>query len=534
MTPFVQRSYSKVDYEQKRTGEPLMVVEYRLGNLPLDYDAVLVKNTLEVEFGVSYVALADLNVPAQVLALVPQAFILDRKIVPIDYQTNFLRIAMVDPNDRKSVSELKELLPQCERINLSVCSRLDFEHFALRCGWISHEQDSEKHGDEITATKLEALADSDDPGKLKNVPFSLMSCGETRQAIESFKKAALLLPESDPLQSYMRYLIVCCHFGQSPISEDDYLASLLLYDQAIAQSTLEAIQCPDDYSKQEVAGFILLSSDVPNLNEALKFLERAATLKPDRSPYLSYEIACHLYRSAAVDGSISVGPHPLPANKEATGFDLMERHLNNATKGPLNVREAAYGVLGRIYYSANRPEFAIKYFRLGRRLDFRCEHAWCWELANAYYATGQLLEALNELVIAHKFGQEDEFTHRLLAAIYKQRGEAENAGKHEKLAEAIEEKKFKLEERNKFCSAIGPAIARLPAEQYEVIQRIIGHAMFVVPENSTQSSYHFSPCRKNLEEIAKELGKTLEQVKQIRQQAIESLASRGLNIPMCQ
>ena len=92
--------------EQRRTGELLGTILARLGLLA---DEQLLP-VLAEQVGMSYVRLADLQIPADALEKVPPKFASHYHLVPLRLEGHVLHVAIADPFDVQTLDELKLLL----------------------------------------------------------------------------------------------------------------------------------------------------------------------------------------------------------------------------------------------------------------------------------------------------------------------------------------------------------------------------------------------------------------------------------------
>src|SRR5476649_2705795 len=105
-----------VQGEYGKTLEPISNILARLGLLT---EAQL-KDTLELQYGVPFCGLSKYVPDASLEKLVPLELLKRTRAVPISRRGDVVLMAMVKPNDRLAVKQLKESLPDCE-IRLLVC-----------------------------------------------------------------------------------------------------------------------------------------------------------------------------------------------------------------------------------------------------------------------------------------------------------------------------------------------------------------------------------------------------------------------------
>lgn len=91
-----------------------------------------IRNMLELQFGVSYVRLEDLEVPTkECWDLLPKQFITEKRVLPVRKRDRVVTIVMTNPNDLSILDELKARLKGCS-IKLGVCLEDEFQAFIER------------------------------------------------------------------------------------------------------------------------------------------------------------------------------------------------------------------------------------------------------------------------------------------------------------------------------------------------------------------------------------------------------------------
>ncbi|MFN3466129.1 MAG: hypothetical protein ACK4WF_00305 [Candidatus Brocadiales bacterium] len=91
--------------EQLRTGELLGEVFCNLGYVSREN----MKRALAKNAGIEFISLGKIKVLEDVLKLVPRAFALRHKVLPLTIDNNTLQVAMLDPFDVKVIDELEAL-----------------------------------------------------------------------------------------------------------------------------------------------------------------------------------------------------------------------------------------------------------------------------------------------------------------------------------------------------------------------------------------------------------------------------------------
>ena len=92
-----------VEQEKDKTGEPLRII---LERLHLATEKQL-KNTLELQYGVNYLALHTISPELNVVDLLPADVIQEHGVVPIHLDGNRLTVAMVNPDSSPAMQAIK-------------------------------------------------------------------------------------------------------------------------------------------------------------------------------------------------------------------------------------------------------------------------------------------------------------------------------------------------------------------------------------------------------------------------------------------
>ena len=91
--------------EQVRTGELLGEVICYLGYASREN----VKRALAKNADIDFISLKEIKIPEDILKLVPKAFVLRHKVLPLGINNSTLRVAMADPFDVLVIDELQSL-----------------------------------------------------------------------------------------------------------------------------------------------------------------------------------------------------------------------------------------------------------------------------------------------------------------------------------------------------------------------------------------------------------------------------------------
>jgi type II secretory ATPase GspE/PulE/Tfp pilus assembly ATPase PilB-like protein len=110
--------------EKLKTRETMSRVLARLGFATENQ----IKDTLELQFGVTYASLAKLNPRAEVINLLPEKLIRQYQLLPVDYQDGRLTLAMVNPDDPLAAIDVKNYI-EVQQLKTVVCMEDDFDQF---------------------------------------------------------------------------------------------------------------------------------------------------------------------------------------------------------------------------------------------------------------------------------------------------------------------------------------------------------------------------------------------------------------------
>jgi type IV pilus assembly protein PilB len=174
--------------ESSKSGEPIGRVLLKL-NLATESN---VKNALELEYGVNYVALDKMAPDPELLSSVSEEFCLNHLAVPIAKDSSRLTLAMVMPSDQKALEEFKKKLPNVQFKSV-VCKEEDFVGYLERAypagnGALQKSAkaetettaDFERSGEQITRKADEAPAPQPIP---KSTPLQKVSSEPEDMAI---------------------------------------------------------------------------------------------------------------------------------------------------------------------------------------------------------------------------------------------------------------------------------------------------------------------------------------------------------------
>jgi type IV pilus assembly protein PilB len=124
-----------VQQERMKTGEPISLILSRLGLA----NETHLKNALEVQFGVSYVALSKTAPDCKTLELLPEKLIRQHQVVPLELNGTNLTVAMVNPNNLLALDDIKYRLRGLV-IKPVVCTEDDFQHFMETIYMLNQEE----------------------------------------------------------------------------------------------------------------------------------------------------------------------------------------------------------------------------------------------------------------------------------------------------------------------------------------------------------------------------------------------------------
>ena len=125
----------QVEQEKEKTGEPLRII---LERLQLATEKQL-KNTLELQYGVNYLALHTINPDLNVVDLLPSEVISDHGVVPIQLDGNRLTVAMINPDSGAAMKAIKASVSM--DIKPLVCFEDDFQIFLSQIEKMRHMPD---------------------------------------------------------------------------------------------------------------------------------------------------------------------------------------------------------------------------------------------------------------------------------------------------------------------------------------------------------------------------------------------------------
>jgi type II secretory ATPase GspE/PulE/Tfp pilus assembly ATPase PilB-like protein len=112
------------EQEKLNTGETISRVLTRMGLASENQ----IKDTLELQYGVTYVSLSKHAPKAEIVNLLPEKLIRQHQVLPIDYQNGRLTLAMVNPDDPLSVIDIKNHI-EVQNLKTVVCMEDEFESF---------------------------------------------------------------------------------------------------------------------------------------------------------------------------------------------------------------------------------------------------------------------------------------------------------------------------------------------------------------------------------------------------------------------
>ncbi|HIN65602.1 MAG TPA: hypothetical protein EYM95_13250, partial [Candidatus Obscuribacterales bacterium] len=125
----------QVEQEKEKTGEPLRIILERL-NLATEKQ---LKNTLELQYGVNYLALHTISPELPVVDLLPAEVISEHGVVPIHIDGNRLTVAMINPDDAAAMKAVKASVKM--DVKPLVCFEDDFRIFLDQIEKMRHMPD---------------------------------------------------------------------------------------------------------------------------------------------------------------------------------------------------------------------------------------------------------------------------------------------------------------------------------------------------------------------------------------------------------
>lgn len=117
------QEWEAVQRERESTGEPVSLILSRLGHSSETH----LKNALEHQYGVHYIALLKTEIWSDCVQLLPEAFIRQYQAVPIRRSGDALIVAMVNPKDLGALDALRAYLHSS--FKPVVCSEEAFQLF---------------------------------------------------------------------------------------------------------------------------------------------------------------------------------------------------------------------------------------------------------------------------------------------------------------------------------------------------------------------------------------------------------------------
>jgi type II secretory ATPase GspE/PulE/Tfp pilus assembly ATPase PilB-like protein len=112
------------EQEKLNTGETISRVLTRMGLASENQ----IKDTLELQYGVTYVSLAKLSPRSEIVNLLPEKLIRQHQVLPTDYQNGRLTLAMVNPDDPLAVIDIKNHI-EVQNLKIVVCMEDEFDAF---------------------------------------------------------------------------------------------------------------------------------------------------------------------------------------------------------------------------------------------------------------------------------------------------------------------------------------------------------------------------------------------------------------------
>ncbi len=156
--------WDAVRAEREKTGESVSLILARLGLATENH----VKNALELQYGVNFVALAKAAPEQTVLSLLPESVMRQHQVVAVQQDGNRVTVAMVNPNNLMAMDDIKLRL-KGSQIKAVVCTEDDFQSF-MESVYASHLDEQAKAQDddicsvfdeEVDLSSLDILASID-------------------------------------------------------------------------------------------------------------------------------------------------------------------------------------------------------------------------------------------------------------------------------------------------------------------------------------------------------------------------------------
>jgi type IV pilus assembly protein PilB len=210
--------WEQVQVERQKTGEPVSLVLSRLG---LATEAH-VKNALELQYGVNYVALTKLETkPAEeCMGLLPESTIRQHQVMPINKDGNRVTVAMVNPNNLMALDDIKVRLKGTQ-IKTVVCTEDDFQqfmetiyskHIDAKTAEADSAEDSSFFGDDVDLSSMDQvkevsddMSDFDLENQSKDAPIINLANQLLAKAIKSKVSDIHIEPKEKEIQ--VRYRI---------------------------------------------------------------------------------------------------------------------------------------------------------------------------------------------------------------------------------------------------------------------------------------------------------------------------------------
>src|SRR6516164_6787021 len=102
--------------EKQKTGQSISQIITHLGLVTENQ----LKDTLELQFGVTYVALNKIKIEPRTINLLSEELIRTHRVLPISQQEDHLNLAMVNPDDAEALKQIQTHL-QSFHIKAMVC-----------------------------------------------------------------------------------------------------------------------------------------------------------------------------------------------------------------------------------------------------------------------------------------------------------------------------------------------------------------------------------------------------------------------------
>ena len=110
--------------EQKKSKENISIGQILVKNGYVTENNI--KDALELQFGINYVNIKQLNIPPEVLKMIPEHIIKQHQLLPISFNNSCLTIAMVEPTNLPAIDDVRLRLGKGVAVKAQVITDDDF------------------------------------------------------------------------------------------------------------------------------------------------------------------------------------------------------------------------------------------------------------------------------------------------------------------------------------------------------------------------------------------------------------------------